>query len=222
MIGDDVDDAARGLEPWEEGELRRGMPLVLPTLLPGPVSWPTVFGRAAPLELEVGFGRPHFLLERAAEAPDRDVVGIEWKLRWSHQARARAAREGLENVRALAGNAWHLTGSLFPPSSLDAVWVNFPDPWWKAKHAKRRIVNVAFARLLAERLRPGGRIFVQTDVASLLEQFLEALESEPLLQNPNGSGRLAPRKPTRARSHREKRCVKDGVPVFRAELLRRG
>jgi len=201
-------------------EIARGVPLVLPTHFPGPVSWPTVFGTDRPLELELGFGRPHFLLERAAEAPDRNIVGIEWKGRWSRQANARRHRLGLDNVCAIHGNAWILTGGLFRRGELDAAYLNFPDPWWKSKHRKRRIMNDAFARLLADRLRPGGTILVQTDVASLLEQILEALESTPLLRNTAGAGRLCPRKPTRARSHREKKCVGDGVPVFRALLER--
>jgi tRNA (guanine-N7-)-methyltransferase len=208
------------LLPWEEAELRRGVPLVMPTVLP-PVDWTTVGGRPRPLELELGYGRPHFLLERAAEVPEHLVVGVEWKARWAHAARKRARRQGLDNVVPLAANAWHVVGGLFPPGSLSAIWLNFPDPWWKARHEKRRIVNDAFAHLLSERLAPGGTLLVQTDVASLLEQFLEVLEADPLLDNPHGAGRLCPRKPTAARSHREKRCVADGVPCFRGLLCRR-
>lgn len=214
------DASRRALLPWEEAELARGMPLVLPTVIPPP-SWAAIFRRRAPLEVELGYGRPDFLLERAAEAQGHDVVGIEWKSRWAHVARARAKRTGLENVRPLAGNAWHLFGGLFAPASLSAVWLNFPDPWWKAKHEKRRIVTDAFSHLLAERLLPGGTLLIQTDVASLLEQFLEVLEAHTALENRYGKRRLAPEKPTRARSQREKRCVRDGIPVFRALLVRR-
>ena len=192
---------------WEQAEIARGVPLVLPTTLPPP-SWPTVFGRTAPLELEIGYGRPHFLLERAAEVPEHNVVGVEWKARWAYAARKRAKREDLRHVVPLAGNAWHLVGGLFAPQSLRAIWLNFPDPWWKARHEKRRIVN-------------DGTLLVQTDVASLREQFLEALESEPRLENPFGPGRLCERKSTAARSHREKKCVAGGVPVFRGLLVRR-
>jgi tRNA (guanine-N7-)-methyltransferase len=208
------------LLPWEEAELARAVPLVLPTVLP-PVDWAVVGGGGRPLELELGYGRPHFLLERAAEVPDHLVVGVEWKARWAHAARKRARRQGLHNVVPLAANAWHVVGGLFARESLSAVWLNFPDPWWKSRHEKRRIVNDAFAHLIAERLVPGGTILVQTDVASLLEQFLEVLEADPLLENPHGAGRLCPRKPTAARSHREKRCVADGVPCFRGLLRRR-
>lgn len=197
------------------------MPGVLPTIFPCPVSWPAVFGRKAPLEVELGFGRPHFLLERAAEVPERDVVGIEWKGRWPAAVWHKQARGEATNVRAVHGNAWVLFGALCSPGTVSSIFLNFPDPWWKAKHKKRRIISDAFAQLLASRLVPGGMILVQTDVASLLEELLARLEAQPELVNPNGRGRLAPKKPVGASSHREKRCRRDGVPIFRAVVLRR-
>lgn len=197
------------------------MPAVLPTIFPCPVSWLDVFGRRAPLEVELGFGRPHFLLARGAEAPERDIVGIEWKGRWPRVVWDKQARGEAKNVRAIHGNAWLLFGALCAPSSVTSIFLNFPDPWWKAKHKKRRIISDAFAGLLASRLVPGGMILVQTDVASLLEELLARLEAQPELVNPNGRGRLAPRKPVTASSHRELRCRTDGVPIFRAVVLRR-
>jgi tRNA (guanine-N7-)-methyltransferase len=197
------------------------MPRVLPTILPGPVSWPAIFGRRAPLEVELGFGRPHFLLERAREAPDHDIVGIEWKGRWPHLVWQKQARGEARNVRAIHGNAWLLFGALFGPSSLRAVYLNFPDPWWKSKHRKRRIVSDAFARLIASRLERGGMLMLQTDVASLLEDMLERFEAQPELVNPHGPGRLAPEKPVGASSHRERRCRAEDIPVFRAVLQKR-
>lgn len=198
------------------------LPKVMPTLLPGPPSWPTVFGRAMPLEVELGFGRPHFLIERAQEAPDRGVIGIEWKARWPRLANERRRREGLDNLCAIHGNAWLLFGALFAPGSLDAVYLNFPDPWWKSKHRKRRIINDVFLSQVVSRLRPGGRFLVQTDVATLLEEILEHAEGAPSLQNPYGAGRLCQEKPVGARSQREKRCVAEGIPVFRGLLVKDG
>lgn len=197
------------------------MPAVLPTLLPGPVDWRAVFGRTAPLEVELGFGRPHFLLERAREAPGSDVVGIEWKGKWPRAVWAKQAKGEARNVRAVHGNAWFLFGALFSPESVSAAYLNFPDPWWKAKHKKRRIVSDAFARLLATRLAPGGTLLVQTDVASLLEEYLARIEAQPGIENENGRGRLCPKKPVGASSHREKRCRADGVPIFRALVVKR-
>ncbi len=204
-------------------DLARSVPLVLPTIVPGPVSWPTVFaddsvGVTRPIEYEVGMGRPHFLCERAAEVPEHVVIGIDWKARWAKMAHKRAKREGMENLRALYGNAWWLTGWLFAPETLDAIWLNFPDPWWKSKHEKRRVINGPFAQVLASRLKPGGRFYIQTDVATLLEEELDHLEARGDLVNPHGRGRLSPRKLSLARTHREKKCDEQGIPVFRAVL----
>jgi len=226
------DDEGEEAEEAEEGDGEEGDPVdskdphslrwpkVMPTIFPGPPSWPTIFGRAAPLECEIGFGRPHFILERSAEVADHDVVGIEWKGRWPRTVWKKQQRGAYKNVRALHGNAWLLFGALFAPGSLSLIVLNFPDPWWKAKHQKRRIVSDAFAKLLASRLAPGGRILIQTDVASLLEEYLARLEAQPTLQNINGPFRLCPKKPTQASSHREKRCRKEGIPIFRALLER--
>ena len=101
----------------------------------------------------------------------------------------------------------------FGEGALTSIFLNFPDPWWKAKHKKRRIVSDAFARLLTSRLAPGGALLVQTDVASLLEEYLARVEAQPGVKNPWGRGRLAPKKTVGASSHREQRCRADGVPI---------
>ena len=103
---------------------------------------------------------------------------------------------------------------------LNAIYLNFPDPWWKSKHRKRRIINPTFANLLASRLETSGALLIQTDVASLLEQMLESLEQHPDLENRYGPGRLCPNKPTSASSHREKKCRSEGIPIFRALLIK--
>lgn len=219
----DADLAEAAVDAAQSSDTRsvhQRMPKVLPTILPGPIDWTTVFGRAAPLECELGFGRPHFLLERALEVPAHDIVGIEWKGRWPRVVHEKQAKGLYPNVRALHGNAWLLFGSLFAPSSLELVVLNFPDPWWKSKHHKRRIVSDVFAGQIASRLRPGGHLLIQTDVATLLEEELARFEAQPTLKNTAGAGRLAAKKPLSASSHREKRCRADGVPIFRAFLER--
>jgi len=175
-----------------------------------------LFGNDHPLELEIGFGRPHFFLDRARVRPKHNIVGIEWKRRHVFAAEKRALKEGLSNTCALHGNAWWLTGGLFNTSSLSNIFINFPDPWWKKKHQKRRIVNDAFAELLISRLKTGGHLFIQSDVASLLEGYMDAFEPFSSLENLAGKHRLLPINPSGARSHREKKCVSQEIPIFRA------
>lgn len=206
-------------------ERARAMPLILPTIWPAPPSWRTVFAddqaQQKPIELELGCGRPHFLFGLAKERPQHNIVGIEWKHRWIDAAKRKQKRENITNLCAVHGNAWVLVGALFQPASVSAMYLNFPDPWWKSKHRKRRIISETFAELLASRLQEGGTILIQTDVASLLEEILIRFESAADLYNPYGAGRLCTQKTTTARSHREKKCVATGIPVFRGLLQKR-
>lgn len=190
-------------------------PRVRPGLFPAPPKWHEVFAQTQPLELEIGFGRPHFFLERAAAKPTHNIVGIEWKRRHVTQAQKNINKYSISNACALHGNAWWLTGGLFAEASLTNIFINFPDPWWKKKHAKRRIVNDVFAELLVSRLALGGHLLIQTDVASLLEGYMEAFEPFSQLQNKMGPFRLFPYNPSGARSHREKKCVTQEIPIFR-------
>jgi tRNA (guanine-N7-)-methyltransferase len=195
-------------------------PFFLSGLFVGPPDWRVLFGNEHPIELEIGMGRSHFLFERAGAAPERNHVGIEWKGRWVKQANLKIAREKTPNVWAIHGNAWILAPSFFGPDSLSNITLNFPDPWWKKKHHKRRIVNDAFVEVLASRLKEGGTFFLQSDVYSLFEEYLERLEANPNLQNINGPKGMCATNPMNARSHREKKCIEVGIPVYRALLVK--
>ena len=190
-------------------------PRIRPGIFPAPPNWNAVFKVERPLELEIGFGRPHFFLSRAATKPEHNIVGIEWKRRHVSTAQKSIRNQRITNACALHGNAWWLTGGLFTPHSLKNIFINFPDPWWKKKHAKRRIVNDVFADLLVSRLAQGGHLLIQTDVASLLEGYIEAFEPIKALENKAGPFRLFPHNPSGARSHREKKCVRQEIPSFR-------
>ncbi|MCE9545073.1 MAG: hypothetical protein K8T25_06090 [Planctomycetia bacterium] len=106
-----------------------------------------VFGRRAPLEVEVGSGKGMFLARAAAERPDHDFLGIELANKYAHFAAARLARAGLTNARLLSGDALTFFRELPDAVSgvgLAAVHVYFPDPWWKKRHRKRRVMSAAF------------------------------------------------------------------------------
>jgi len=174
------------------------------------------------MEVELGFGPPHYLLDRALEVPEKNLVGIEWKRRFVRETHEKCCKRNITNVRAIFGNAWLLFGALFQENSLDAIHLNCPDPWWKAKHQKRRILADSFVETIMNRLKPGGILFLQTDVASILELYLERMEAHSAAINPYGQGRLCTKKPTAARSHRERRCVREGVPIFRGMVVKKG
>jgi tRNA (guanine-N7-)-methyltransferase len=184
-------------------------------------SWRHLFGNDSPLELEIGMGRSHFLFERAKAVFDHNIIGIEWKGEWVRQARKRAEREGIRNIQAIYGNAWQIVPYIFESESLDQIILNFPDPWWKKKHHKRKVINDDFVDILASKLRVGGRIYLATDVHHLFEEYVERLESHERLFNLAGPGQNYGENPQQARSHREKKCVADGAPIYRAWVEKR-
>jgi len=165
-----------------------------------------------PLHLEIGFGRPHHLCDLAAQLPDARVLGFEIRRRWVRAADKRATREGLDNIRVVEGDARPYVEQLMAPASLDAVYILFPDPWWKKKHHKRRVFQPAFIETLGDRLVPGGMLVVKTDVEAyadlIYDQFMD-LDGWELA----GSSYADPVIAQLPRSHREKKCNELGIPT---------
>ena len=178
------------------------------------------FSNDNPIELEIGMGRPHFIFERALAVPEHNIVGIEYKREWVEKAIARKAREHIANVHAIHAHAWELVPTLLEPESVVNIVVNFPDPWWKKRHHKRRILNPDFVEVLVSKLQTGGTFFLQSDVSGLFDEYLQNLEENPGLKNVYGPKGQCPDNPMHAQSHREKKCVELGIPIYRA-LLRR-
>jgi tRNA (guanine-N7-)-methyltransferase len=158
---------------------------------PWPVPWDAVFGRKAPLALEIGFGNGAFLAEQARERPERDHVGLE--LSWTSATHLfrRLARAELTNVRVLLGDAEALVRRLFGEASLCEVFVNHPCPWPKARHVARRLLDREFLACLADRMEPGARLTVVTDHAEYAGWLGEELGSQSALVSSHGSAEVA-------------------------------
>lgn len=169
------------------------------------------FATHRPLHIEIGFGRPHYILDLAAANPDAHVIGFEIKRRWVRAAGERAARAGLENIRSIEGDARPHLEALVPPGSVDAIHVLFPDPWWKKKHHKKRVFNPEFAALMARTISRDGSIFVKTDVEAYGELLVEELTAAGLTLA--GSGTHDPILAALPLSHREKKCLEFQVPI---------
>jgi tRNA (guanine-N7-)-methyltransferase len=169
------------------------------------------------LELEIGFGRGRFLIERAQAAPGSRVVGIEIKTKWAHLVEERRKRLGLANAVALCGDAREVLPRCGPDGSLARVFVHFPDPWWKKRHARRRVVDDDFLAQLARLMRPGGELFVQTDVEERATAMAERIAAAPGFTVRAG---LTHENPYGARSNREVRAEEDGLPIFRVHATR--
>lgn len=148
-----------------------------------PVDFAALFGRVAPVEMEIGVGKGRFLLNAAAANRDRDYFGLEIEAEYAAIARLRAERAGLTNVRVerLDGKAFVLRR--LAPGAVAALHVYFPDPWPKKRHHKRRLLQPAFVHELALRLQPGGYLHVATDWRDYAGSILAALSAERLLRN---------------------------------------
>lgn len=171
-----------------------------------PLDWAQVFGRTAPVHLEIGSGKGRFVLEHATAHPEADFLAVERAGKYHQLVCQRVARRGLANVRLLRTTAEDLLFRLLAPGSVDALYVLFPDPWPKKRHHKRRLFKPETARAMVAALRPGGMLYVKSDHPGYGEVIGEVLKTTP---------GLAPVDPQRAF---------DGLPLtgFEAKYLEQG
>jgi tRNA (guanine-N7-)-methyltransferase len=206
----------------EEPDPRRYQELA-PAAPDGPIDlsllWDEAAHADAELELEVGFGRGMFLLERAAAAPGSRILGIEIKRKWAYLVAERAKKLGLTNVRVFGADARDVMARLAPDRRLARMFMHFPDPWWKKRHAKRRLNGPGMFDPAARLLRPTGQLFIQTDVEDRAAGFLDDLREHGGFDIPPEGYVLD--NPFQARSNREKRAITDGLPIYRILVTRR-
>ncbi len=142
-----------------------------------------VFGRHAPLVVEIGFGMGQATAQIAAARPQDNFLGIEVHEPGVGALLQRIDEQQLTHLRIVQHDAVDVLQHMIVPSSLTAVHVFFPDPWPKKRHWKRRLIQPPFVSLLASRLAPGGTLHCATDWQPYAEQMLEVLSAEPLLAN---------------------------------------
>ncbi|RGE21056.1 tRNA (guanosine(46)-N7)-methyltransferase TrmB [Leucobacter sp. wl10] len=138
-----------------------------------------IFGRSAPLVVEVGTGQGHAILHAAESRPDKNFLGVEVFRAGLARTIIRAELAGVKNLRLAEVNAPELLEKYLPAGSVDEIWVFFPDPWAKARHHKRRLVSADFARIAALALRPGGVLRLATDWEDYAERMREVLDAAP-------------------------------------------
>jgi tRNA (guanine-N7-)-methyltransferase len=184
-----------------------------------------VFGRRAPLVLEIGSGLGENVVAAAAQHPGRDHLAVEVYTPGLAQTIVRAEKQGdgqgLDNLRLLQVNAAELLATALAAGSLDELWIFFPDPWPKSRHHKRRLVTPDFAALAARVLRPGGVWRLATDWAEYGEQMLAVLEASDDFRNAHGAGSVAPRFAGRVLTSFERKGLAAGRSVTDLEYVRR-
>ncbi|RAP34836.1 tRNA (guanosine(46)-N7)-methyltransferase TrmB [Candidatus Marinamargulisbacteria bacterium SCGC AG-439-L15] len=124
-----------------------------------------------PLDLEIGFGRGVFIRQYAKAHPDRYVLGVEVRKPVAMHVQDLIKTEGLMNAHVLYGEGKRFLEEALEDKCLDRIFIFHPDPWFKKKHYKRRVINPLFLTILQRKLKVGGRIFVSTDVPDLWEDI---------------------------------------------------
>jgi tRNA (guanine-N7-)-methyltransferase len=148
-----------------------------------PLDLDQAFGRTAPTVLEIGFGMGDTTAKIAAGMPEKNFVGVEVHTPGVGALLKLIGEQELTNLRILQHDAFEVVTHMIAPDSLAGVHVFFPDPWHKARHNKRRLIQGPFVQLLVSRLMPGGYLHCATDWQEYAEQMLQVLGDEPTLQN---------------------------------------
>ncbi len=173
-----------------------------------------LFGRTAPVILEIGFGNGDALCHMALADPNADFVGIEVHRPGIGSALLKLEQNEATNVRVACADAADLLESRIPPGSLAGVRLYFPDPWPKKKHHKRRIVQDAFVRNVHTALETGGVFHLATDWAPYAEHMLETLARHDGFRNLAGPGNFSERPDWRPQTRFERRGLRMGHQVF--------
>lgn len=167
-----------------------------------------------PLEIEIGCGRGHFIEEMARSQPARRFLVIEARGKYVRMALKRLERLGAENVRMVHGDARELLPALVPPETVQAVYLLFPDPWWKKRHVKKRVATPAFLETIRGRLMPGGALVFRSDVEAYVGRMDALMDTMPGYRRMDGIPEGV------ALSHRHKKCLELGTPIWERGFMR--
>ena len=183
--------------------------------LPLPWDAEKLFGRTAPLELEIGTGKGMFLGKAAGQFPQHNFLGIEISLKYARFAAARLIRQSRSNAVMVCGDAVRILRDVMPAGTLTAVHVYFPDPWWKRAHRKRRVLRAEVLQLIESRLMPDGMFHFWTDVEEYFVSTLDLLAKTTALQGQYEEPEQESANDGDYRTHFERRTRLHGEKVYR-------
>jgi tRNA (guanine-N7-)-methyltransferase len=212
---------------------RRALPKVDPDLnlernlysleaLPRPWSPEQLFANpVSPLEIEIGSGKGLFLATAAEDHPERNFLGVEIAGKYARFAASKLARRGLSNAVMVHGDGVQLLRDDVPDASVAAVHVYFPDPWWKKRHRKRRVVNPVLLEQVQRVLVCGGQFHLWTDVLEYYDASMELIAECPELSGPFAVPETPAEHDLDYRTHFERRMRQHELPVYRSRFERR-
>lgn len=186
---------------------------------PKPIEFERIFADASlPIHLDIGAGRGRFLLKMAAIDKTKNFLGVEIREPLVIEANRIAAENDLTNLHYEFNNATYSLNKLLenlPGDILQTVTIQFPDPWYKKKHAKRRMVDENLAEVIAGHLKTDGQIFVQTDVDFLADEMFEIFRANRNLREIEVS-----ENPFAVKTERESAVEEKNLPIYRAMFLK--
>lgn len=180
----------------------------------GSADWRLIFGRNAPVVLEIGFGMGDSLCQMMAAEPEKDFVGIEVHPPGVGRLLNNAAAAELHNLRVYLGDAVTVLDECIPPQTVSRVQIYFPDPWHKKKHHKRRLVQSTFVAKVRRALAPGGVLHMATDWLPYAEHMAEVMTTAEGFENMVREGVYGPRPEFRPVTKFEKRGQRLGHGVW--------
>jgi tRNA (guanine-N7-)-methyltransferase len=177
---------------------------------------------ARPVEVELGSAEAYFLMDRAAEDPKRSYVGVEIRRELVGEANELCTRQGFHQVHSVFANMSVDLARLFAPASVHRFFINFPDPWWKQRQRKRRVVGEELVDQLLDLLTPDGEIHVATDIFDIALDAMAMLERENPRRflNLHEPWSFLPASHFAARSRRERYCEEHGIRIWRLAYRR--
>jgi len=208
---------------------RRSLPKIDPELdlshhlyelemVPQPLDLTAWFGRSAPVELEVGSGKGLFLQTATVARPEHDFIGVEIIRKYARFTAFRLAKQQQGNAKVIRGDARAFLVQGLPDACLFAVHVYFPDPWWKKRHHKRRLLDAPFLQEIERVLMPNGQLHFWTDVEAYFAETLSIIAQETQLAGPHGVAESPAQHDLDYRTHFESRMRLHDLPVYRAEF----
>jgi tRNA (guanine-N7-)-methyltransferase len=184
--------------------------------------WQAQFGNDRPLKLEIGFGMGNFLIEMAAQEPHTNFIGMDFYHKGIRKLMTRIKKLQLENIRVAYGDVRVKIPLLFKDDELEAVYINFPDPWPKKRHTKRRLIKPDFVKLVGQKLTPQGRVYLATDSELYAKDMLEHFNADPVLQNQDAESGFLDSRKDMPRTKYEKNFINAGHKIYYLEYSRPG
>ncbi len=189
--------------------------------LPEPFTVEALFGRTAPLEIEVGTGKGLFLQHATSQFPDHDFLGVEIAGKYARFAAAKLASQECGNGKIVRGDALRLFHEVLPDQCAMAVHVYFPDPWWKKRHRKRRVMRIGFIQDVQRVLIDGGTLHFWTDVEEYFRATLQLIHKSTALDESVVPEPSSPEHDFDYRTHFERRMRFHNATIYRAQFQKR-